>query len=92
MRCKVCGAENREGIRFCTQCGNRVEKLVEAEVKVLLEKTEEKKNAIWHNEELVTDFVYDECGSSSCGLLDVCKDGKWGYIDDFGLFFRAGNQ
>lgn len=40
--------------------------------------------AIWHNDELVTDFIYDECGSSSCGLLAVCKDGKWGYIDDFG--------
>lgn len=43
MRCKVCGAENREGIRFCTQCGNRIEKPIETEVKILPEKAEEKK-------------------------------------------------
>ncbi len=33
---------------------------------------------------LLTDFVYDECGSSSSGLLAVKKDGKWGYVNEKG--------
>ncbi|HIW83268.1 MAG TPA: WG repeat-containing protein [Candidatus Dorea gallistercoris] len=34
--------------------------------------------------ELVTDFIYEECGSASSGLLAVKQDGKWGYVDEQG--------
>ena len=33
---------------------------------------------------LVTDFIYEECGSESSGLLAVEKDGKWGYVNTQG--------
>lgn len=39
--------------------------------------------AVYHNQ-LVSEFIYDECGASSEGLLAVCKDGKWGYVDEDG--------
>lgn len=42
------------------------------------------KYAIEDEGRLVTDFVYDECGSESEGLLAVCKNGKWGYVDKQG--------
>lgn len=42
------------------------------------------KYAIWKNNTLLTDFIYDECGSVSSGLLAVEKDGKWGYINEQG--------
>lgn len=42
------------------------------------------KYAIWNHGELVTDFIYDECGSVGSGLLAVKKDGKWGYVDEEG--------
>lgn len=42
------------------------------------------KYAIANKGELVTDFVYDECGSESDGLLAVCQDGKWGYVNKKG--------
>lgn len=38
-----------------------------------------------NNGKLITDFIYDACGS--CGsdeLIAVCKDGKWGYINSTG--------
>lgn len=40
--------------------------------------------AVCKNQKLVTDFEYDECGASSEGLLAVCKNGKWGYINESG--------
>ena len=33
---------------------------------------------------LITDFIYDECGSLSDGLCAVCQNGKWGYVDEKG--------
>ena len=33
---------------------------------------------------LMTDFIYDECGSISDGLCAICQNGKWGYIDEDG--------
>ena len=36
--------------------------------------------AIYNNGQLVTDFIYEECGSESAGVLAVKKDGKWGYV------------
>lgn len=42
------------------------------------------KYAIEDEGKLVTDFIYDECGSESEGLLAVCQDGKWGYVDKQG--------
>lgn len=33
---------------------------------------------------LITDFIYDECGSLSDGLFAVCEDGKWGYVNEKG--------
>jgi len=39
------------------------------------------KYAIYSEGKLVTDFIYDECGSYSGGLMAVCQDGRWGYID-----------
>lgn len=47
------------------------------------EKTEGK-YAVYSGDKLVTDFIYDECGSCEEGLLAVKKDGKWGYIDETG--------
>lgn len=43
------------------------------------------KYALVNSGNLVTDFIYDVCGS--CGsddLIAVCKDGKWGYINRSG--------
>lgn len=42
------------------------------------------KYAVFKNGEAVTDFIYDECGSCSEGLLAVCVDGKWGFINENG--------
>lgn len=43
------------------------------------------KYAIEYNGTLVTDFIYDECGSCAEGLFAVCHDGKWGYINQQGM-------
>ena len=40
--------------------------------------------AIYYNNNLSTDFIYEECGSESSGLLAVKKDGKWGYANEKG--------
>lgn len=40
--------------------------------------------AICKDDQLVTDFIYDKCGSLSDGVFAVCKDGKWGYVDEQG--------
>lgn len=40
--------------------------------------------AIWYQGKLVTEFVYEECGSASEGLLAVKQDGKWGYVNQQG--------
>lgn len=40
--------------------------------------------ALDNNGSLVTDFIYDECGSLSDGLFAVCQDGKWGYVNEQG--------
>ncbi len=42
------------------------------------------KYAVYGGGALKTDFIYDECGSYSDGLLAVCRDGKWGYVDGEG--------
>lgn len=42
------------------------------------------KYAVWGENQLLTDFIYDECGSASSGLLAVEKDGKWGYVNEQG--------
>lgn len=42
------------------------------------------KYAIYCKDKLITDFEYDQCGSSVSGLLAVEKDGKWGYINEEG--------
>lgn len=42
------------------------------------------KYAICKDGSLVTDFIYDECGSSSEGLLAVEQNGKWGYVNEEG--------
>ncbi len=42
------------------------------------------KYAVYSGGSLKTDFIYDECGSYSDGLLAVCQDGKWGYVDGEG--------
>ncbi len=42
------------------------------------------KYAICVNGTLKTDFIYNKCGSYSDGLLAVCKDGKWGYVNSEG--------
>lgn len=42
------------------------------------------KYAVWKNDEAVTAFEYDECGSAESGLLAAKKDGKWGYINEDG--------
>lgn len=42
------------------------------------------KYAIWNENKLQTDFIYDECGSENSGLLAVKKGGKWGYVDSKG--------
>ncbi|MGN1377263.1 MAG: WG repeat-containing protein [Dorea sp.] len=40
--------------------------------------------AVYAEDRLVTDFIYDACGSCSEGLIAVQKDGKWGYINEQG--------
>lgn len=40
--------------------------------------------AIWDEDELKTEFIYDECGSESSGLLTVQQNGKWGYVNPEG--------
>lgn len=40
--------------------------------------------AIHNNGRLVTDFIYEECGTESNGLLAVKKNGKWGYVNSKG--------
>lgn len=40
--------------------------------------------AVYADDKLVTDFIFEECGSYSNGLLAVKKDGKWGYVDKTG--------
>lgn len=42
------------------------------------------KYAIYYQNGLKTDFIYEECGSDVAGLLAVKKGGKWGYIDEEG--------
>lgn len=42
------------------------------------------KYALEYNCNLITDFIYDECGSGSDGLFAVCQNGKWGYVDEQG--------
>lgn len=42
------------------------------------------KYAICVDGELTTDFQYEECGSYAYGLLAVCEEGKWGYVDEEG--------
>ena len=36
--------------------------------------------AVYNDGQLVTDFIYEDCGSESSGLLAVKLDGKWGYV------------
>lgn len=40
--------------------------------------------AIYNNGKLMTDFIYDECGSENSGLLAVKIGGKWGYVSEDG--------
>ena len=40
--------------------------------------------AVCKDGQLITDFIYDKCGSYSEGLFAVCKDNKWGYINEEG--------
>ena len=49
-----------------------------------LRELDNSKYALDNNGSLVTDFIYDECGSLSDGLFAVCQDGKWGYVDEQG--------
>ena len=42
------------------------------------------KYAIAYQSKLLTDFIYDECGSFAEGLLAVKRNGKWGYVDIHG--------
>ena len=36
--------------------------------------------AVYNDGELTTDFIYEECGAESEGLLAAKMNGKWGYI------------
>lgn len=49
-----------------------------------LRELDNSKYALDNNGSLMTDFIYDECGSLSDGLFAVCQDGKWGYVDEQG--------
>lgn len=40
--------------------------------------------AVYSDGKLVTDFIYEECGSQMSGILAAKKDGKWGYLDGEG--------
>ncbi|MGL6201975.1 MAG: WG repeat-containing protein [Lachnospiraceae bacterium] len=39
---------------------------------------------IFDQGKLTVDFIYEECGTYSQGLLAAKKDGKWGYVDSEG--------
>lgn len=67
--------------------GKVEEELVDKEYRAEIDEwyeTQKGKYAIYTNSRLVTDFIYDECGSCSEGLLAVCKDEKWGYVNENG--------
>ena len=40
--------------------------------------------AVYSDGALTTDFIYEECGSESNGVLAAKKDGKWGVINNKG--------
>lgn len=42
------------------------------------------KYALFQNGSMVTDFIYDNCGSLSDGLIAVEQNGKWGYVNEEG--------
>ena len=42
------------------------------------------KYGLYKDGKMITNFIYDECGSVSEGLIAVEKDGKWGYVDEKG--------
>lgn len=42
------------------------------------------KYAVYCDGKRRTDYIYDECGSYSNGLLAVKKNGKWGYVNSEG--------
>ena len=50
---------------------------------VWLEKNKTK-YALWKDDELITKFTYDECGSENDGLIAVKRNGKWGYVNEKG--------
>lgn len=60
------------------------EELIDEEGGSWEEQLKDSRYAIWVWDKLTTDFVYDKCGSSSCGLMAVCRDGKWGYVNEWG--------
>ena len=39
---------------------------------------------IYYDGKMRTDFIYEECGSYSEGLMAVCQNGKWGYVNESG--------
>lgn len=43
------------------------------------------KKAVITNNQPVTDFIYDKATTFSDGLIAVCKDDKWGYVDSSGV-------
>ncbi len=43
------------------------------------------KYALWSPEdELLTDFIYDDMLGTSCGITAACRNEKWGYLDSQG--------
>ncbi len=42
------------------------------------------KYALVTNNELITDFIYEDAGRLHEGIIPVKKDGKWGYVDQNG--------
>lgn len=42
------------------------------------------KYAVYSDGKLMTDFIYDKCGSYAGGLMAVCQNDKWGYINKNG--------
>lgn len=45
---------------------------------------QEGKYGFYQDGKMLTDFIYDDCGSESDGLIAVKMDGKWGYADETG--------
>ena len=79
--------KNLNAIIPVKKINGRYEKINDNDEYIGEEKWEEEdksKYALWKDDELITKFTYDECGSENDGLIAVKRNGKWGYVNEKG--------